>query len=894
MASALVRIPRDTMILNEPQESIVQRGTRLDKIPLPNPDLTGPLTPDLPTPRPNPNTNRVPSPVSSDSPSDDSSTWSHRSSRSDFDELYDVTDSEDSDTDWPLHLSDSVKRHVAALSSSSTSSARDRQRPSLVIPSPSEWPTIQKCQAAARLNATALRVPSTRSTPSLDESTSGDDAASLSCPSTPDNGRRDHDDLWDCPVQLDPSSISLLQHIHGETRLVPMDPLVEVPEEAPPTCEMKEVGDSMRSRIHIDTTMPRPPSLVDHEFSALSVPSPGGFFASLESSVARNAWTGKVSTPTTSTAAKFYGVPFRPDSPPPPVPALPADLAAGNTRPDDPIEQIVTPGSPAAPPGPPTATRIVFSPTRLVFSPTELVGEVDEIDETYDNTLQQTARVNIGRTRGWLDAQNAYMDAVCADETDLSDAFAHVADVVPHTPENRSPVSSDVSPGKKSVRFAEFVETAAESGQGQVKRISPIHDGTFWEGWRRQKRSQRARDVFHHAQARAEADHVRRRVCPQQHLDQLQGRYEIPTAMRPAPSRPISNFLLPDGKEPEPDDRSVQVERQRQALEILAPSAWHLSAQRKIHGGRLLTSPIVASFKHRADIAVLDLAGASVCGWAWDVAMEHPKARVITTVSTDAEAHVGACAAGPANHSVVAAPKPWDLPFSDASFDVVSARSLHTQLRTHVPAGTAGSSDEWDLVLAACRRVLKPGGFLEFNLLDAELVHADPAAQAAGVEFAFNLRTRGYDPAPGKTFLPRLKRAGFAGVKRAWLVLPAAHVLPRWTDAGKTKPSSSSSGTAAAAPPVPDASPHRLVAPAPDGNGLTAVPLGSTTDVRAVTGLMGARLWEEWMVKLQGEIDGEGGAGVQRALEGMARALGESGANGKAGWRYLVGWARKE
>jgi SAM-dependent methyltransferase len=510
---------------------------------------------------------------------------------------------------------------------------------------------------------------------------------------------------------------------------------------------------------------------------------------------------------------------------------------------------------------------------RIAFSPTEVIKEVDEIDETYDDVLLKTASANIDRTQLWLNAQSDYMKAVCED-SDVTESFQDIEDAIPKTPEQTSPVSDTASPSKKSVRFVDVEATESKKAAEIVaKRTSPIHDGTFWNGWRHTKRSQRARDVFQHRQARAEAEHVKRTSCQKQHVDQLKGRYEITSAQRPTPSRPIST-MLPTTPEDEKKAVIQRAERERQALEQMQTSSWHISAQKEINGGKLLTSPIVQTFKARDDVAILDLAGQVHCSWAWDVAAEHPNAAVFSTVSSDAEAHVAESTLdGPSNHFVVAAPKPWELPFESNYFDVISARNLYSHLKTTWPKGQA--VDEWDLTLRECLRCLKPGGYLEFDLLDAELVHPESALQALGVEFAFNLKTRGYDPTSGKNFLPRLKRAGFSSIKRAWMVLPVGDVLPKWTDSGKA--SSDASSTI-----------ERTIGPNGEVESYEPAITGSTRDVRAMTGIVGARMWEQWMLKLNSEM----GRSEERCLEGVAKAL-EEGGKGNAGWRCLVGWARK-
>lgn len=63
----------------------------------------------------------------------------NRASRadSDFDSLYDITDDE---AEVPLHASASVKKLATQ--------PRQRRYPSIVIPSPSAWPTIEKLKSA--------------------------------------------------------------------------------------------------------------------------------------------------------------------------------------------------------------------------------------------------------------------------------------------------------------------------------------------------------------------------------------------------------------------------------------------------------------------------------------------------------------------------------------------------------------------------------------------------------------------------------------------------------------------------------------------------------------------------------------------------------------------------
>ncbi|KAF2173201.1 hypothetical protein M409DRAFT_17146 [Zasmidium cellare ATCC 36951] len=870
---------RNTVIEDTPQVSLRRAPPQRLQ---PWPAVTSPLSDDFPTPRANtsvpaaPILETSPDPSNTDSSeSDQSSLWSKRSSKS-FDELYDVSESDSEEV--PIKLSSSVKKRVYGKQTKN-------RYPSLVIPSPSQWPTIEKLQSAtalspplkvnlspsilARLQERSLRVPSTSSTPSLDGSQTSEELARSSCPSTPEILDPVESDLaWEPPVQLNPSVENLLQHLHPDDGNNSQETVIEIPEEA--VHEMREIVESppVTGQFKIKTPEPAPnDSESEDELSALSVPSPGGFFASLDSTMARQNWSGFEPALTTSTATEFYGVPFR--SPPKQIPTTSTattfyDLP-WRDRPKDPVEHVLSVKIPTKSTDPVTARKVAFSPIEVIF-------EVDEIDDTYDDALKQSAAANLNRTQLWLSAQNAYMQALC-EEDEVISSFGDIADATPKTPDQASPPSDETSPGKKSVRFAEDESPIVkpESSPEEEKRISPIHDGTFWEAWRHQKRSQRARDVFRHRQARAEAEHVKRLSLQKQHAEQLNGKYEIKDTERPAPQRPVSSFL-PSAPEDERKELIALADRERQALEQLRSSSWHLAAQKEVNGGKLLTSPIVQSFKTRRDVRVLDLAGQVHCSWAWTVASDHPDASIYTTVSSDAEAHV-ASLEGPSNHFVVTSPKLWELPFGMDYFDVVSARNLYFHLRTTWPKGFA--VDEWELTLRECLRVLKPGGYLEFDLLDAELVHPDELGQALGVEFAFNLKTRGYDPSSGKNFLPRLKRAGFHEIKRAWMVLPVADAVPRWSDSGKTGNNAQTT--------------ERLIAADGTVTEFSAPLTGSTKDVRAMTGLVGARMWEQWMLKLSMEM----GRSEKKVLDDVVKAL-EEGGKGNASWRCLVGWARKD
>lgn len=546
------------------------------------------------------------------------------------------------------------------------------------------------------------------------------------------------------PAQLDPAAFSILCQISGQNEPVHY---TNAPEE---DVEMRETATPPTRRLlGLVTKNIRLPKANDDDgdLSALSVPSPGGIFASFDGS-GKECPDAQL-TPTTGIATEFYRTPF------------PAQLNPGT--------QSLTSTS-LTEPEPATARKITFLPAEV----------------------QSTAAPDLDRTEQWLSVQ-------CAKP-------------------------------KEPVRAANALAAA---------EVSPstlcVHSGIFWEGWRHMKHSQHPRDAFQHRQARVEAEHVMRTSCNEFHVEQLKGNMGGCLI----PSGPISGLSKASDDKKKMNSR---VDQERRALEWMQSSAWAISAQEVFNGGQLLIS-----LKGRKNLNILDLAGQAYCGWAWSVAAEHPDASVFT-VTTDKTAYT---LDGPANHSFITAQKLWQLPFKDDTFDAISARNLYVHLRTMWPKGQA--ADEWDLTLRECLRVLKCGGTFEFSLLDADLVHPQAAGHALGVEFAFNLKTRGYDPCATKSFLSRLKSAGFVGIKRAWMVLPVADVVPQWTDSGKY-PASNEAGHID-----------------PNGEIRYYEPpvTGSTKDVRAMTGLIGARMWEQWILKLNSEM----GRSEERCLEGIAKAL---------------------
>lgn len=172
-------------------------------------------------------------------------------------------------------------------------------------------------------------------------------------------------------------------------------------------------------------------------------------------------------------------------------------------------------------------------------------------------------------------------------------------------------------------------------------------------------------------------------------------------------------------------------------------------------------------------------------------------------------------------------------------------------------------------------RVLKPGGYLDFSVIDSDIMNAGPLGLAKSVEFGFSLKTLGYDPNPTRLFLGRLGRAGFEEVRRAWMCLPMGHTkLP----VGE-KP----------LPVVRDSSGVDRSFEA------KAILQGSTEGAAGIAGLAGGWAWERWLLRCEMEkVAGEGrlwldAAEVREAgkcLEGVHDVV-EEGRSCGAGYRML-------
>lgn len=760
---------------------------------------------------------------------------------SEFDSLYDITDDE---AEVPLAASASVKKL----------SRTDRNRyPSIVIPSPSTWPTIEKfrsamsavqptfaqlptpsCQGLSMLASHNLRVPGHSAAPSLDGSLTSEEMDRLSCPATPDTQKcQSTCDEWG-PVQLDFQAMETLQHLgqasedypHGQQE----SQVIETGEG-----EMQQVPRPFLG-LRIPPPLVQSNSLGNTPVSALSIPSPGGFFSSLQST-ARHTWSlpkREESAPNTSTAEDFYGVPFE---------------SRRNTI----AEQTLTlAGSTLDGFGdnPPTSRPVVLADIDEALEIKEINPSktIFQYNDKYHAEIEKMSIANLERTGNWLEEQ-VELQAALRDMNSPS--------LLSGTHSRGSSMDKSI---KKSVTFAE------EVSESPIEEEEPKKTATYIQGFEYLQDRSRKSDPFIHRQTRAEAMHVHRRCMPKAHRDQLLGKFELTNPVRPSPPRPVSDFYVNDSTVLK--ERIARAQTERQALDQMLPITWVMQALKQLNGGKLLSKAASKAITSTHAPRILDVGGVPTNDWAWQVAYDYPSS---TTTTVYTGVNLTSNVAGPDNQKHMSVPNLWTLPFPNGHFDVVSARSLYELLKTDKPLGR--SMDEYDLCLMECYRVLKPGGILDFSLIDADIIHAGRQAQAMGVEFGFNLKTRGYDAAPTKSFLPRLNKAGFQDVQRMWMMLPMGKTSANWRDV---------------LPVGAEAKTERSIGP--DGQVIVqeAPVFGTTGDAALLTGMVGSWAWEKWLLRLQTEMGKE----EEKLLEGVVQVL-EEGAKENSGWRYLTGYARK-
>lgn len=861
-------------------------------------DWLSPLSDQFPTPRGN---HFMSAPIMPASPSASDSEYSQTSSRpwtrdsigtqaTEFDDLYDLSSDEDDSYQGKnarssLVRTSSVRKSQTLNRLSTGFSANRNSLPSLVIPDANDqWATITAFKKLSSpvpptpppkipmspavfeylASQSAFDLPSSSAPPSLDGSLSSEQMAAMSAPPTPNIGNDEDEDgdQWG-GVQLQPAAMATLQALSGDEMYEHTEQVIELPPVSP-TREMQQSPPPINTSIrrHNSVVLSPEQQLSMNFLTALDIPSPGGFFASL-SNTSRHTWHmgsygNNEAPPSSSTAEHFYKTPWM----------------------SEPVERILEVNesmSDGCPTARPIFTKNVSEETitgRGSPEPAEEIVATEilaDYDATYVRKLTEDSLEHFDRTNLWLTAQTSYLSALInpTEERDDEAAIQKRDSEVPVRAEVVTETDIETNLRKKAVRFSEVPSASALSAVIGCPLPTLRQESAYHRAFRAFITQSRARDTFVHRTPRFEAVQIARTNFPAAYRNQLLGKFQLSVLPQSAKKRMSANVARGDEIAPE-DPEKLRADREREAKSQLAAASWNVMASKLLNGGRLIAAPVAKKLmgstasgapSHRDRARILDLGGQPTCDWAWHCASEYPNAKVYTVCTKAARQLSNSNMRGPANHRQVAVDKLTRLPFKDGQFDLISARNLHSTLKTASEHG----EDEYDACLQECLRILKPGGYLEFSLLDADIVNAGPLAQAKSVEFGFCLKTRGYDPVPTKAWLGRLQTAGFVGVKRAWMVLPMG---------------------APAAPAAAQVSRDSLGVERKLE--LEAMVMGSTAAAAPVAGLVGGWAWERWMLKLQMEI----GVAEENLLEGVGGIV-EEGRKGGAGWRALSGWARK-
>ena len=704
--------------------------------------------------------------------------------------------------------------------------------------------------------------------------------------------------------------------------------------------EMKERSESStpsRPRSMDDATPATDASfskLSDYSFTQLSIPSPGGFFSSLKGN-ARHTWcfdkgSRTNSVPTSAIAENFY---FKWD----------------NLNVKDTVkETVIAVEDTNTTEGPPTARQNSFDsgitgqeerPKSTSSQETDDLYGADpeskpeafphpspdtvQYEQAYEEELKQASEAHLDRTSYWLAAQTSYLSAL-RESNPVNDPIDFLPSPHPALQEDKLERSDTIDSNiRKTVRFLEEARSATslvpppnlltaispsketnvsspKSGQTSPDSATSNKEAIFHSAFSHilndAPLKHRNWDTFVHAAARLEAVRSFRIALPTLHVDTLLGQHWLQPPPRPKYSGPFNSNPRATGIfERNPEALMYEaIEREQLALRALHQGTWEVDALRSLYFGRLLASSAACQrLNTKATVSlsdptcvgtrrlrVLDLGGTANGNWGWHAAYQWPNVKVYTVITKDQSAaqrpHGVPRPAGPENHRTVSVPHLWQLPFKSNHFDVVSTRALHMLLRSE-PVPGVKEINEWDLALRELMRVLKPGGHLDFLVMDSSITKPGTRGEALSVEFGFELKKRGYEREAARRWLPKLKQQGFVGCRRAWMFLPMGR-----------KDEHPEVEFLAAPRPVSEVSTISKIVKQYMNVEAVQGPVGELKEVADVSGLLGGRMWEEWILKVRLEAGRE----KSRLLEGIDEVL-EEGKEMGSGWRCVVGWCKK-
>ncbi|KAK6528900.1 hypothetical protein TWF694_004129 [Orbilia ellipsospora] len=160
---------------------------------------------------------------------------------------------------------------------------------------------------------------------------------------------------------------------------------------------------------------------------------------------------------------------------------------------------------------------------------------------------------------------------------------------------------------------------------------------------------------------------------------------------------------------------------------------------------------------------LLHLHGSAADGWV--LAAKYPNVTVYSVSSQDISNPPCQWSA-PLNHHALFTPQPNSpLPFPDNYFDVISTKSFPSILRL----------SEWVPILRECNRVLRPGGWIELQIVDPVLTkQGELLKDWLETRIICEMLEDNYGIKPSDDVLNFLQETGFDNVKRSRIALPAS------------------------------------------------------------------------------------------------------------------------
>ncbi|KAL8644916.1 MAG: hypothetical protein Q9226_007528, partial [Calogaya cf. arnoldii] len=503
----------------------------------------------------------------------------------DFDDLYDVSDDEsilDNDLTPSIRFQDMSTRSNSP--SESICSAKGRKRyPSLIIPSPGSWPTIEKLKnvspplpskiplSPAVLSLLPQDIPSISQAPSLVSSLQSNQQATSTAPATPDSQHPDVDEPWGQMEMktragrrstiFEDFELSRFEDINENTggwsqdagigfrcntevrdfacqpdHSLPESPILGT-EDGYPEEGVQLPAEALKTLQHLSLEIPfRPDISAEGELKEEEMKEIQGR-RSRPSSVD---WTpasqqseysiAQLSIPSPGGFFSSLGDNARhtwcvSDSRPASV-APPSSTTAEqfyncpwNRDPLATVERIVE-VSDTDTDGPPTARQGPVIPIKEIEP--RVNENVVDYDEDYEKTIQEVAEKSLDRTSIWLASQTSYMAALRETNpvNDLgTEPLQDGKRASRHLRDN-----SLGSPIRKAVRFLEQEATKGETLESAATEQS---DPILYHAFQHIANETDSKDAFRHQRTRADSLQANRICLPHEHLDQLVGKYDL-------------------------------------------------------------------------------------------------------------------------------------------------------------------------------------------------------------------------------------------------------------------------------------------------------------------------------------------------------------------------------